>query len=373
MQPPGASPQPIPEQRRMQEPGPGMPPQRGPAAPSANVQPQGSGLSVRRAAPGANPAAVPPPTQTIGKQQFMAAPGQKPSAGMDQLRAQRHETREGNRVFIREPDRTIIEENNRTIIRHNDVDRFAVDARDVRVERRGNQTVSVVVRPDGVQIIDIEDNEGHLLRRVRRNPDGREFVIIDNGFAGAQRGAVFLNIRPPVIRIPRGRYIVDADAADETAIYDVLTAAPVDPIDQFYTLDQIRYNEALRDYMPRIDLDIDFDTGSWQITPDQIDRLSIVADAINRAIGRNPREVFLIEGHTDAVGSDIDNLSLSDRRAEAVAVALTEQFGVPPENLVTQGYGKEGLKIQTSGPERANRRVAIRRITPLLDQQAGRP
>ena len=78
----------------------------------------------------------------------------------------------------------------------------------------------------------------------------------------------------------------------------------------------------------------------------------------------------MIEGYTDAVGQDIDNLSLSDRRAEAVAVALTQEFKVPAENLVTQGYGEEYLKVPTQGPERANRRVAVRRITPLIDQQA---
>ena len=65
------------------------------------------------------------------------------------------------------------------------------------------------------------------------------------------------------------------------------------------------------------------------------------AEALNRAIQRNPRKVFVVEGYTDAVGSDVDNLSLSDRRAEAVAVALTEQFQVPAENLATQGYGKQ--------------------------------
>ena len=85
---------------------------------------------------------------------------------------------------------------------------------------------------------------------------------------------------------------------------------------------------------------------------------------------RNPAEVFLIEGHTDAVGNDVDNLSLSDRRAESVAVVLTNQFGVPPENLTSQGYGKQFLKIPTPAPERANRRVAVRRITPLLTAQA---
>ena len=83
----------------------------------------------------------------------------------------------------------------------------------------------------------------------------------------------------------------------------------------------------------------------------------------------NPNEMFLIEGHTDAVGSAASNLSLSDRRAESVAKALTEYFGVPPENLVVQGYGETELKMNTLGNERANRRVAVRIITPLLQQK----
>ena len=45
---------------------------------------------------------------------------------------------------------------------------------------------------------------------------------------------------------------------------------------------------------------------------------------------------------------------------------LSEEFQVPFENLVTQGYGEEYLKVQTERPERLNRRVAVRRITPLL-------
>ncbi len=63
--------------------------------------------------------------------------------------------------------------------------------------------------------------------------------------------------------------------------------------------------------------------------------------------------MFLIEGHTDAVGTEEDNLSLSDRRAEAVAVALTEQFQIPPENLTTQGYGEQQLKVPVQGPDEA--------------------
>ena len=81
----------------------------------------------------------------------------------------------------------------------------------------------------------------------------------------------------------------------------------------------------------------------------------------------------MIEGYTDAVGSPEDNLSLSDRRAESVAEVLTEEFNVPFENLVTQGYGEDYLKVQTLAPERANRRVAVRRITPLLARGDGPP
>jgi OmpA-OmpF porin, OOP family len=39
------------------------------------------------------------------------------------------------------------------------------------------------------------------------------------------------------------------------------------------------------------------------------------------------------------------------------------------ENLTTQGYGEQYLKVPTQGPERTNRRVTVRRITPLLTGQ----
>ena len=125
--------------------------------------------------------------------------------------------------------------------------------------------------------------------------------------------------------------------------------------------------------MPSIDLDtINFETGSWEIPPDQAAKLQAIADGLNRVIAANPRAVFLIEGHTDAVGSDVDNLSLSDRRAESAAELLTQQFNVPAENLTSQGYGEQYLKIDTQEPERQNRRVTIRNIEPLLNGGAGR-
>ncbi|MBN8919640.1 MAG: OmpA family protein, partial [Rhizobiales bacterium] len=281
------------------------------------------------------------------------------------------------RTFIREGDRTIIRDGNRTIIRHNDADRFAVDARNVRTERRGAEHVTVIERPNGSQIITVTDADGNLLRRTRRDRNGPEVVIIDNSFGGPRRdrgpGSYYVDMPPPVVRIPRERYILEADRASPDDVYGVLMAPPVERLDRHYSLDQVRYTQPLRERMPRVDLDVTFDTGSWQITPDQVRRLQVIADGINRALQRNPREVFLIEGHTDAVGADLDNLSLSDRRAETVAVALSEQFQVPAENLVTQGYGEQYLKVNTEAAERTNRRVAVRRITPLIAQGGDQP
>ena len=118
--------------------------------------------------------------------------------------------------------------------------------------------------------------------------------------------------------------------------------------------------------------DINFEFGAWEITSDELPKLERLARVINSILRRRPEEVFLIEGHTDAVGSDDDNLTLSDRRAEAVAVILSDQFEVPPENLTTQGYGEQFLKVDTQDAERLNRRVAARRITPLLARDESR-
>jgi outer membrane protein OmpA-like peptidoglycan-associated protein len=335
-------------------------------APGAVQQPGSRPL----AAPANAPAAIAPPTQPRSASEFIRRDGQGPSPRIDQIRQERQESREGNRTFIREGDRTIVREDNRVIIRHNESNRFAIGARNVVVERRGVNSETIIERGDGVRIVTITDPEGRLLRRYRREPSGREIVIIDNNYGGPRGANMFVQLAAPVIRIPRQRYILDAGRARPNEIYEVFEEPPVEVIDQPYTLDQVRFNAPLRDRMPRVDLDVNFDTGSWQLTPDQVDRLAVIADGINRAIRRNPREVFMIEGHTDAVGNDVDNLSLSDRRAESVAVALTEQFQVPAENLVTQGYGEQYLKVPTQGPEIANRRVAVRRITPLIDQQA---
>ncbi|MBR0755214.1 OmpA family protein [Bradyrhizobium jicamae] len=285
-------------------------------------------------------------------------------------RNQRREVVEGGRTIYTEPDRIIIRDpSGQEYVRGNDLYRFRYGARDIRTETVGGETRTVVIRPDGTEVITVVGADGQLLRRIRRDQRGREIVIIDNSYRDPRAvGGFYVDVPPPVVNIPYDRYIVDAQEASPQVIYETMRAPPVQRIERRYSLDEIRYSPNVRMAMPSIDVNtINFETGSWTIPPDQAARLQVIADGINQAIQANPQEVFLIEGHTDAVGNDVDNLSLSDRRAQAAAELLTQQFNVPAENLTSQGYGKQYLKEQTDGPSLINRRVTVRRITPLLN------
>lgn len=289
------------------------------------------------------------------------------------IQRDRREFNQDGRTYFREPGRIIVQDRGGYFIRHDENERFRdLDRRAFRSERRGGEVYTYLDRPGGEQIVTVVDDDGRLLRRSRRFRDGREVVLIDNSYGGRGPRPVYedvVDLPPPDIRIPRERYVVEYDRADEGAVYEALSAPPVAPVTQRYSLDQVRYSPQLRARMRSVDIDtINFDSGSFTVTQDQASRLSVIAAAINRAVKANPQEVFLIEGYTDAVGSDVDNLSLSDRRAQSVATVLTQQFQVPPENLTTQGYGEQYLKVNTQSASRENRRVTVRRITPLLQQ-----
>jgi len=365
--------------------GPGASPPAGRWMPGQQPAARGDADRARdKNAPRTQPAQQ-PPTRPAQPPEQRAQPGQPPGpAGVpgrgprrdagapfsiDQLKKARRQRVEDGRTVIEEPgNRTITQEKGGPArIRHDETERLRRTARDLRREKRSDGgNVTIAVRPGGIEVFSEFDSSGRLMRRYRRGRDGRETVLIDN--RRFRRAApVRIDLGPLSVQIPRERYIVNYDRASDDDIYDALMAGPVERLPRGYSLDEVRYNTYLRDRMRRIDLDtVNFDFGAWEVHPDQYNRLARIARAINRVLDRRPDEVFLIEGHTDAVGSEIDNLTLSDRRAEEVAIILTDTFGVPPENLVTQGYGEEFLKIRTQQAERENRRVAVRRITPLL-------
>ena len=296
----------------------------------------------------------------------------------EELRKHRRERVEdgGRRAVIEEPDkRVIIIEKDRSFVRHDETKRFGRTGKEVKRERQKDGTIlTIFLSLAGFEILTLEDEQGHLLRRSRRGPDGREIVLVDNRrfYSSRPRRSyidAYVDLPPPVVRIPREKYVVEYDDASGEDVYEALSAPPVERLERGYALDEVRESRWLRERMRRVDLNaINFAFASWEVEQIEYPKLEHLADAIKRILNRNPDEMFLIEGHTDAVGSDIDNLSLSDRRAESVAIILSDTFRVPPENLTTQGYGEQYLKVPTEGPSRENRRVAIRRITPLLSR-----
>ena len=83
---------------------------------------------------------------------------------------------------------------------------------------------------------------------------------------------------------------------------------------------------------------------------------------LGELIKRNPKATFSIEGHTDSFGSPEYNLSLSERRAQAVRDWLVIQMQIPPERIQTRGFGSSRLIVpaEKSIDEQApNRRVEI--------------
>jgi outer membrane protein OmpA-like peptidoglycan-associated protein len=63
-------------------------------------------------------------------------------------------------------------------------------------------------------------------------------------------------------------------------------------------------------------------------------------DEFGEAILKMNNTSVLLEGHTDAMGTDEYNMSLSQRRAEAARRYLLESFGFPDARIVAVGKGK---------------------------------
>ena len=160
--------------------------------------------------------------------------------------------------------------------------------------------------------------------------------------------------------------IAAAEAYDEE-IEDWLTAAPLVETDRRYRVEDFRDQPRLRYAVPGIELDtVQFGFGEGFLREEELPKLDRIGETIERIVAGNPNEVFLIEGHTDAVGTEAANMKLSQERAEAVKQALLEYFNIGEDNLVTVGRGEMYPKIPTQEAEAENRRVSVRRITPLL-------
>ncbi|MBY6156787.1 OmpA family protein [Pseudooceanicola nitratireducens] len=261
----------------------------------------------------------------------------------------------GDRVVVQQADGTykVLKNDDAVMFQPGtDVKTFAYD---------DGSTRTVATRQDGTQIETIRAADGTVLRRARIFEDGTRVVLFDDTQVAQE---VEVNKLPQVTDT---QHEINIRQAEEDELRAALAANLPETVDRRFSLSQVRNINAVRQLVPEIGVDsINFETGSSVIRPEEAKELAALGTLMRERISQNPGEVFLIEGHTDAVGAAGYNLALSDRRAESVALALTEYFDVPPENMVVQGYGEYDLKIRTAEAERENRRAAVRRITALL-------
>ncbi|MEW9918613.1 OmpA family protein [Marimonas sp. MJW-29] len=267
----------------------------------------------------------------------------------------------GDRVVSNSGDRVVVEDPSGDLRVLKDDDALLRRPGDeVRTETfNDGSSRTVVNKPDGSQIITIRGRDGRVLRRVSVDPQGNQYVLFDD----LQEEERIVVTDLPRVEQNAQQLSATSDDALRAALMAEMTAQELGR----FSLRQVREIREVRSLAPELELDaVRFETGSAAIRPEQARSLAKIGRTLSELIARDPRTVILVEGHTDAVGSATYNLALSDRRAETVALALTEYFGVPPENMITQGYGESALKVPTLDAEPANRRAVVRNITALL-------
>jgi OmpA-OmpF porin, OOP family len=109
---------------------------------------------------------------------------------------------------------------------------------------------------------------------------------------------------------------------------------------------------------PKIGLDtIQFEFASDRFKPEAIETLRNLGKALNEEL--KDQKLFLVEGHTDAVGNRAYNAALSDRRAEAVKDYLVREMGVSSDRLKTVGRGSSDPVVSKNPYAAQNRRVVV--------------
>jgi outer membrane protein OmpA-like peptidoglycan-associated protein len=108
---------------------------------------------------------------------------------------------------------------------------------------------------------------------------------------------------------------------------------------------------------PKIDLEINFDYNSADISAKSLPSVQALGRALSNADLKG--STFVVAGHTDAAGGEAYNQELSERRADAIKRYLVDKYGISGADLVTVGYGKSKLKDPNQPMAEVNRRVQV--------------
>lgn len=136
--------------------------------------------------------------------------------------------------------------------------------------------------------------------------------------------------------------------SDKDGVYDYLDKCPGTPAGVRVDKDGCPMQES-------ITLKVEFDTAKSDIKAKYHDEIKQVADFMKKY----PQTQVVIEGHTDNVGDEADNVKLSQARANSVKEYLITKLGVEKERLKAVGFGpkKPIASNATAEGKQKNRRV----------------
>jgi OOP family OmpA-OmpF porin len=118
--------------------------------------------------------------------------------------------------------------------------------------------------------------------------------------------------------------------------------------------------------LPQSSFEIQFDADSPVVRPPSYRMLGRIADALT-----DPALLpykFLVIDHTNSVGRRDANLTLSQRRADAIRDVLLATFKISPKRIQAAGLGEEQLKDSAHPTAAVNLRVQIVTIGKLPEQ-----
>ncbi|MDM9380291.1 OmpA family protein [Chlorogloeopsis sp. ULAP01] len=131
---------------------------------------------------------------------------------------------------------------------------------------------------------------------------------------------------------------------------------------------QVQENEYLT--IITLPADLVFNSDENKIRPQAEKTLRQVSQAINN---RYPDTWLQILGHTDSIGSRIENLKLSEQRVTALQQWLSQKGGVKISLMTKEGYGETqpiAPNTKSDGSDNPKGRQKNRRIEIVVQKQA---
>ncbi len=184
--------------------------------------------------------------------------------------------------------------------------------------------------PSTVQLTDISNRR--TISKLQTDEDGNYLVTLpvgkDYAFNVNRKGYLFYS---------DNFSLVNKDEMDSSLVINI----PLQPIEAGASI---------------VLKNIFFDVKKYELKPASLYELDKVVAMMNE----NPKTTIQISGHTDNVGKDADNLTLSLNRAKSVSAYLTSR-GIDPKRISSKGFGA-GKPVASNDTEQGK---ALNRRTEL--------